>query len=225
MRPRREQVLDTLRAAAEPMTIRQVADALGVHPNTARFHLDGLEAEGVVERVPGHSSSAPRAAAGRPPLRYRVVPGVDGSPTDYRLLADILASSMTTRQARARAVEAARQWGERLAEADPDPAEDPDRGPVDRLMDLMSSLGFAPQERRGTTGAIELHLRHCAFGGLIESRGEVICPLHLGLMQGAMGAFGGPMDVARLEPLVEPHRCVAHLGLRAQRRSARTAAS
>ncbi|WP_267594662.1 helix-turn-helix domain-containing protein [Carbonactinospora thermoautotrophica] len=35
-------VLDALRRANEPMTVQQIAEELGLHPNTVRFHLGRL---------------------------------------------------------------------------------------------------------------------------------------------------------------------------------------
>jgi predicted ArsR family transcriptional regulator len=83
-------VLQEVRAAAGSVTIAQVADALELHPNTARFHLDALVADGLLERVSG-SIDGP----GRPPLRFRAPRGMDPSgPRRYRLLAAILAEAL-----------------------------------------------------------------------------------------------------------------------------------
>ena len=48
---RRSDVLRVLRVASAPMSIVQVADRLGVHPNTVRFHLETLARQGRVEHV------------------------------------------------------------------------------------------------------------------------------------------------------------------------------
>jgi predicted ArsR family transcriptional regulator len=41
------------------MTIAEIADQVGVHPNTVRFHLDTLVNDGRVEQVePGHAAPA-----------------------------------------------------------------------------------------------------------------------------------------------------------------------
>lgn len=50
------------------------------------------------------------------------------------------------------------------------------------------------------------------FFDLIETRGEVICPLHLGLMQGAMASLGQDTTIERLEPFARPDLCLAHVG-------------
>jgi predicted ArsR family transcriptional regulator len=55
---------------------------LGVHPNTVRFHLDGLVESGRVERV-----EVDRRTAGRPPQLFRPVRRMDlAGPRQYRLL-------------------------------------------------------------------------------------------------------------------------------------------
>jgi predicted ArsR family transcriptional regulator len=46
---------------------------------------------------------------------------------------------------------------------------------------------------------------------LAESRATVICPIHLGLMQGAMDTWDAPVTVDRLEAFVEPDLRLAHL--------------
>ena len=40
----------------------------------------------------------------------------------------------------------------------------------------------------------------------------MICPLHLGLMQGATTALGASTTVERLQPFAEANPCLAHLG-------------
>jgi predicted ArsR family transcriptional regulator len=42
---------------------------------------------------------------------------------------------------------------------------------------------------------------------------SVVCPIHLGLMQGALSTWKAPVEVDRLEPFVEPGLCLAHLSI------------
>jgi hypothetical protein len=37
------------------------------------------------------------------------------------------------------------------------------------------------------------------------------CPLHLGLMQGALAGLGAPLTASGLEPFAEPDSCLARL--------------
>jgi predicted ArsR family transcriptional regulator len=203
---RRLDVLRILRSAEVPLSITTIANELGVHPNTVRFHLDVLVLQGRVERV-----APDRKSPGRPPLLFRAVPGMDPTgPRDYRLLAEVLTESLAAGPDPAeRSIEAGRVWGHHLARsAVPVPAGSPE--PTERLVALLDGLGFAP-ERREVAGRSQIGLRNCPFLDLVETRSEVICPVHLGLMQGALDAWGAPVTVGRLEPFAEPDLCLAHL--------------
>jgi predicted ArsR family transcriptional regulator len=75
---------------------------------------------------------------------------------------------------------------------------------------LLDDLGFAPDHDPARAGPIGL--RHCPFLDLVPEQSAVICPLHLGLMQGALDALGAGITVTRLEPFVRPDLCLAHIG-------------
>jgi predicted ArsR family transcriptional regulator len=81
---------------------------------------------------------------------------------------------------------------------------------INHLVDVLDDLGFAP-ERQEVDGQQRVGLRHCPFLELAENRTSVVCPVHFGLMQGAMETWKAPVSVDRLEAFVEPDLCVAHL--------------
>ena len=206
---RRREVLRVLRASSDPMSIAAIADVLGVHPNTVRFHLDSLVGDGQVEHV-----ELDRKGPGRPPLMFRAVRQMDrGGTRHYRLLAEILAVAFAgERDAGAKALAAGRAWGQKLdgslgaVPTKPASADDA----IDHLVNMLDELGFAP-ERRAADGEQQVGLRHCPFLELAENRTAVVCPVHLGLMQGAVEAWEAPISVDRLDAFVEPDLCVAHL--------------
>ena len=66
----RAHVLDLLRAAGSPVGVQEIADRAGLHPNTARFHLDALVDAGLAARAPKE-----RTTPGRPSMAYRAVAG------------------------------------------------------------------------------------------------------------------------------------------------------
>lgn len=203
MTSRRDEVLQALYDASQPLSIRDLADQLGVHVNTVRHHLDGLSADGMVESV-----AAATATPGRPPLMFRPVRSLDrGGERNFQLLARVLATTVASSpQGGARACEAGESWGRSLVE---DPRPLGARAATNRLVGLMDDLGFAPDTPvRGTIG-----LRQCPFLELIDDHRDVVCRVHLGLMRGALDAFDAPLTVTRLDPLVEPDLCVAHLAL------------
>ncbi|RAV18427.1 transcriptional regulator [Mycolicibacterium sp. GF69] len=218
MAARREQVLAALRGAGGPLSISEVAEQLSIHPNTARFHLDALTKRGRVETVKP-SQNKP----GRPPLMFKVATGMDpDGPRDYRTLAGVLADELARqRDPQQRAVMAGRAWAqaETATEAAAD-GQDEDEGEgavttrrraVDRLTDLLSEFGFAPERASAARELNEIRLRNCPFLELAEHRRDVICPVHLGLMQGALATWDAPITVETLVPFVEPGLCVAHL--------------
>jgi predicted ArsR family transcriptional regulator len=193
------------------MSIVAIADLLAVHPNTVRFHLDGLVGDGQVERV-----EPSRKGPGRPPLMFRAVRQMDrGGTRHYQLLAEILTMAFAgEKDSAAKALAAGRSWGRQLdpgVEPSPRDAKSPERS-ISRLIDVLDQLGFAP-ERRRVDGEQQVGLRHCPFLELAESRTAVVCPIHLGLMQGALETWGAPVAVERLDAFVEPDLCLAHLEL------------
>lgn len=227
-----------LRAAPAPLGVAEAARRMGLHPNTVRFHLDALVADGLAER----RAVAP-TGPGRPRTVYTVRPGMDrGGHRDYRLLARMVLSRWAAAdpaEARAEAMETGRAWGRFLVDPLPpyEPAT-PERS-VAALLTLLDGLGFAPQpegraslpqgrasrpeggasrpqgEGRadGETGRTpeRIRLRHCPFLELAEERSALVCPIHLGLMQGALAELGAPLTATALEPFAEPDSCVAHL--------------
>jgi predicted ArsR family transcriptional regulator len=198
---RREDVLRVLRLAPGPQSIASLAADLQLHPNTVRFHLDSLIAAGRVRQADGGARRP-----GRPALLFEAVRGMDpGGRRGYRTLAEILTVGVAALpDTEPLAIDAGRQWGRRRAATHTS-------GPVvDRLVSLMDELGFAP-ERQDCDGSRRIGLRHCPFLELAESHAQVICALHLGLMQGALDEWNADCTISRLEPFVEPDLCVAHL--------------
>ncbi|MCA1195385.1 MULTISPECIES: metalloregulator ArsR/SmtB family transcription factor [unclassified Saccharopolyspora] len=199
---RRREVLALLRESRATWDITALARRLAVHPNTIRFHLDALVGAGQVERV-----DARRPGPGRPPLLFRAKPGMDpAGPREYRLLAGILVDEVAQAPDPVRSAgEAGRRWGARLAGGTPRSTR---TDAVEHLVGLLDELGFRPETR--ARGA-EIGLRHCPFLELAEQQRQVVCQVHLGLMQGVTAATGSPVTVDRLDAFVEPDLCVAHL--------------
>ncbi|MHC3467460.1 helix-turn-helix transcriptional regulator [Streptomyces sp. 7R007] len=205
--PRRDEILALLRAAPAPLGVTETAERIGVHPNTVRFHLDTLVDEGLVERRP-----AEPAGPGRPRTVYTPRPGMDRSGSrGYQLLARMLLSRLAASPGAGRAdvVETGRAWGRFLVEQ-PAPFEEPDaERAAARLVGLLDDLGFAPEPEGAVPSRIRL--RHCPFLELAEEYGQLVCPLHLALMQGALAELGAALTATELEPFAEPGACVAHL--------------
>jgi predicted ArsR family transcriptional regulator len=220
-------VLEVLRRAGQALPVQEIADRVRLHPNTVRTHLDLL-----VEHGHARAEVERRTGPGRPRIVYSAVTRPAGDPGDetrnYRLLAQILAGhlAMTSPQPAASAVAAGRSFGQGLAggagrglaggagrglagDTDRAPAEAGTVDPVDRLVELLAVIGFEPEP--GPDGA-SIRLHHCPFREMAEENRDLVCGVHLGLMQGALGVLSAPVSATRLLPFVEPDLCLAVLG-------------
>lgn len=202
----RSRLLARLRRATAPMAVRDLAADVGLHPNTAREHLDALVAAGLVER-----QVAPPSGRGRPGLRYLATPTDGDDPKAYRALARVLAEALARRpDATVAAAEAGEGWGRVAARSLAGASEASGASSTHGLIDLLEDAGFAPGRPTATNEPIRLH--RCPFGPLARERRDVVCSVHLGLMRGALAELGAPYDQVRLEPFVEPSLCLAHVG-------------
>jgi predicted ArsR family transcriptional regulator len=208
----RADVLDILRAADGPLGVREVAQRMGLHPNTARFHLEALVEAGLAARGPED-----REAPGRPKIAYRAVGDGPGGRRRYRLLAEMLTSLITASMPEPgnAAEEAGREWGAYLTEQPPPYQRPSAAAAITKLTAIMDELGFAPQAEVGTDdGQSRLCLHQCPFREVAKHHQDVICSLHLGLMRGALDQMRAPVSADRLDPFVEPSLCVAQLTAR-----------
>lgn len=207
----RARVLGVLQGAGAAMGVAETARAVGLHPNTTRFHLDGLVDAGLVLRT-----REARESPGRPRTLYTAGPDTERTGRrSYRLLAEILTSYLASqsRQPVQAALTAGTEWGRFLAQR-PVPFR---RATVEQataqLTAVLDDIGFAPEAVTvGRKRQVLLH--HCPFREAAEQHREVVCSIHLGLMQGLLEESGAPLQAQRLDPFVEPSLCVTHLSAR-----------
>ena len=204
----RADVLDILRAADGPLGVREVAQRMGLHPNTARFHLEALTEAGLTVR-----ETEERETPGRPRIGYRAVADGPAGRRRYRLLAEMLTSLIagTMPEPGKAAEDAGREWGAYLTEQPPPYQKLSAEEAIEKLSAIMEELGFAPQAEAGDGGQYRLCLRQCPFREVAQHHQNVICALHLGLMRGALDRMRAPVTADRLDPFVEPSLCVARL--------------
>ena len=128
------------------------------------------------------------AAVAKPALRGRFA----------RVLAEILLShlSATSDDPATAATAAGRAWGAHLVPR-PAPSREVTRDDaVNRLTAMLGDLDFAPEPVTGDDGSTDrIRLRHCPFLELAEPHRDLVCPLHLGLMQGALTELRAPVTV------------------------------
>ena len=204
----RAEVLHVLQAAAAPLSVAEIAQRVGLHPNTVRFHLDGL-----VEQSMATREAEQRDTPGRPRTLYRTnSDGPSTGPRSYRLLAEILTSYLATQtpQASTAAEQAGEVWGRFLTDR-PAPFRQIDTASaIQQLTRILDDLGFAP-EAVTSPGHARILLHHCPFREVAKDHPEVACAVHLGLMRGVLSELKAPVEATALDSFVEPNLCVTRL--------------
>jgi predicted ArsR family transcriptional regulator len=194
----RRRVLEVL--DENPRSIAVVAEALNLHVNTVREHLDGLVDAGLAER----SRLAPMGR-GRPGWGYTARPGMASSSAgEYASLAAVLAEHAVAQggDVAGDMTRLGRGWGRGLVESRGG-GGDPER----TVVEVLETLGFDPEERPPV-----VRLRQCPMLDVARRHPEVVCQVHLGLVEGALEAAGGDSNGVALEAFAEPGACLLHLG-------------
>ena len=207
--PSRVQILKVVQEAETPLDARELATRVGLHVNTVRSHLHLLAEAGLIS-----ARREGRTRPGRPRLLYEATAEPPDAPAlpSYRLLAQILASSLagSERDPSARAEEAGRAWGAHLVDRPPPFTSISNEETINQVVRLHEEHGFSPELRRAPSGR-EIVLKRCPFQEVATTYQTVICPLHLGLVRGALTALGIGVEADWLKPFAEPGACVAHL--------------
>jgi predicted ArsR family transcriptional regulator len=207
--PSRVRILEALKQAETPLDARELATLVGLHVNSVRSHLRLLTEAGLVSE-----GREQRSRAGRPRLLYQATaepPDADAQ-ASYRLLAQILASQLagSEHDPSARAEQAGRTWGAHLVHEPPPHASISKEQTIEEVVRLHDQFGFRPELRPFGRGQ-ELLLNRCPFQEVATSYQAVICPLHLGLIRGALAKLATGVNADSLEPFAEPGACVGHL--------------
>ena len=207
--PSRVRILEALQEAEAPLDARELGTRVGLHWNTVRSHLRVLAEAGLVS-----AEREERARPGRPRILYDAAaePLDARAPASYRLLAQILASSLagSERDSGGRSEEAGRVWGAHLVRKPPPFASISKEETIDEVVHLHEQFGFGPELRRAKSGH-EIVLKRCPFQELATTYPAVICSVHLGLIKGALAELGSGVEADRFQPFAEPGACVAHV--------------
>lgn len=191
-----------------PLDAREVAHRVGLHVNTVRVHLNALAEAGLVT-----SETQPPQGRGRPRVAYRATAaaGEEGG-RRYRLLAEILTALVArfVPEAGGQLEEIGEAWGHYLVDSPTPFASLSDEEAITRLVGFLDEIGFQPRLDQTARGR-RILMRPCPFLELARAHQEVICPIHLGLIRGALAELGARTRATKLEPFVRPDLCVARL--------------
>lgn len=187
------------------MDVFALAEQLGLRPNGVRRHLELLLRTELIS-----TRFATKKGPGRPRLLYEAKPSASRERVGYPLLADMLASAVGRFGNAHAAEQEGRHWGRLLIKRPAAGATLDAKDAAASLTGMLDRLGFAP-EAEPTGSGLRLDLHSCPFLDTARTHPDVVCSLHLGLMRGALAELGESLDAERLDPLVQPDLCVAHL--------------
>jgi predicted ArsR family transcriptional regulator len=198
-------------AQPRPISRDQASDALGIARHTAKFHLDKLAEEGLLDISFKRLSERRGPGAGRPTKLYArsgrqlsVILPERRYDLAGKLLATAIESAATTEGATpADALRAAgAAWGRGVADqarASAGPRPSPDR----LLACTCQALTENGYEPHCTGGSVVL--RNCPFDALAREHTELVCGMNLAIMAAVTEQLHETALAARLEPA--PDRC------------------
>jgi predicted ArsR family transcriptional regulator len=191
-----------LARAPSPRSTAEVAETLGLHPNTVRPHLERMRDVGLLD-----IATDARGTVGRPQHRYSLAadaPSLGFEPPAFPLLARMLVSAAAAAGVAAPdAAEASREQGRALA------ASRPAAPCVSALVGALNDLGFDPAVG-GDDEAATVVFTHCPYRELAEAYPELVCNLHRGLIEGFVEERGDAV-VTSFGTLVDREPCQVEL--------------
>lgn len=197
-----------------PVTIAELADRMGLHPNSVREAMAALVDTGLVTR-----QRQPAPGRGRPSWAYQSV-----APTQVAALsrefadmsaavAEHLAASVDDAQAAAHDIGA--RWGRRMADmlATPDTGAGGDQaGRIDvhagKVRLFLSSLGYQPL---ADDDAARIRLYQCPLRAEGQVPSPLVCQMHRGMLDEVLGILSDGRVGAVLTPFAGPSYCTVEL--------------
>lgn len=198
--PTRARVLRHLLSSEGSVSVQTVAEALALHSNTARFHLEALVESGYASRGIDRSHGQ-----GRPRSLYNVTPEapvVDAvhlrDMTEVLVRQLILSAPDPDRVAE----DVGRAWGHEMGESAAKTRTHAN-AKLDGLLQYMTAMGFTSEQG---DGSVRYH--HCPYRRIGQPALGSICKIHLGMMRGYLEAADSGLDV---ESLTIGDVCIARL--------------
>jgi predicted ArsR family transcriptional regulator len=192
-------VLTALRDQPDLVDIEALARHLGRHPNTLREHLVGLLEAGLIVRY-----AAPADGRGRPRWLYGTS---DAAEVDENAeLAASLAWQLArrSRDPLSAAREVSRRWARQIAERYRVVRQPSARAARAQVVEVMDGLGYEPAADRSLD---RVALNRCPLLQVAKDVPEVVCNVHLGLVEELLEVSGGDRRRVTLTPFAAPGRC------------------
>jgi len=203
-------------AQQEPVSRELAADALRLAPHQAKFHLDRLERDGLLDSSYARVSGRTGPGAGRPSKLYRRADrevAVSLPDREYQLAGTLMADAIAeSAEAGTPVIEAlhrlAHTYGRRLG--DMAVGDNPPRTAKAALalaVETLTENGYEPHPDDG-----RVIMSNCPFHALAQAQTQLVCQMNHALIGGLTDALGPHRPVAELEPA--PDRCCVVLETR-----------
>lgn len=203
--PVRRQLYRYVVAQPEPVSRDQAAVALGVARHVAKFNLDKLEEEGLLEVEYARPAGRRGPGAGRPAKLYRRSRReveVSLPERRYDLAARVMAEAITIAQDKAEPIgpalrEAATQAGRELGAEARNNAIAPASGSdsLAAVEGVLAECGYEP--RQAGQG---LELANCPFHALAQRYTNLVCGINFDLIDSLLDEAGATGVLAQLQP-------------------------
>lgn len=165
--PTRARVLDTLQKSRLPMTASEVAEALDLHPNSARHHLGALASAGYASRT-----TLPPKSTGRPRVGFSPTVGAPTVSNEHL----VHFASAVLQHCFAENPIKAEEVGETAVEMLGGPKT------VDEIVLYLENGGFAPHVEDD-----ELHFTRCPYRQVFDpTLMPAVCKAHEGFLKSAI---------------------------------------
>jgi len=184
----------------DQVTVAEVAERFGLHPNVARMHLGKLEQAGLLETALRKDGSG-----GRPARLYRLsdtVSSLSLPPRRYDVLADLALRALAETGELERVAAVCRTAGDDAAAAYA--AEHPDfrRGGRDELVaaivEVGEEVGMLPQVS-WDHDVLALDVRNCIFKELSSAQPDLVCVMHRAFLEGFVARLAEAGSAAAVE--------------------------
>lgn len=204
--PVRRSLYDFVVAQDHAVSREQAADGAGVPVHSARFHLDRLVGNDLLEVEYRRLTGRTGPGAGRPAKLYRRAHrevSVSLPQRNYDLVGSVMAAAIE-RSLNGEAIavalgEEARSRGQQLGESFDGAGDD-----LERTSGALGTQGFEPYDDHDS-----VCLRNCPFDSLARAHPTLVCGVNLDFVSGVVEGLGCKHADAQLDP--EPDRCCVRI--------------
>lgn len=202
----RRRLYDFVCAQPAAVSRDQAAEAVGIPVHQAKFHLDRLEAEGLLETEYARLHGRRGPGAGRPSKVYRRAVrdiAVSLPVREYQLAARMMADAIAASAATGNPVidelhriarEEGRSW------VDPGRVPDSSRAALEIAVQTVAAHGYQPRREDHRVVMV-----NCPFHHLAQAQTQLVCGMNHALLGGVSESLGPHGPTPHLEP--DADRC------------------